>query len=881
MRYHAPESSDVTGSMTAQEATPFGARLRAYREQRGLSQEELAARAGLAVSAISALERGVRRRPYPTTVRLIAEALELSAEDRAAFGRAVPPASSTPAVDARSRPLTTLPVPRTPLIGRARERAALPELVRQHGGRLVTLTGVGGAGKTRLALQVAADLAGAFPDGVCLVELAPIRDAALVPQAVAVALGVQESPGTPLQETLAAVLRSQALLLVLDNCEHLIDACAELAERLLSGCPDLRILATSREPLQIAGERPWRVPPLAVPRADGVASLDEIAGCPAVQLFLERAQSIDAAFELTAENATAIAQVCIRLDGIPLALELAAARVQVLTVAQILERLDDSLRLLTGGARAAPTRQQTLRAALDWSYDLLTEPEQAVLRRLTVFAGGCDFEAAEAVAGSTASGLELIDVLGRLVDKSLLLAADVDGTARYHLLEPVRQYGEQHLRASGEFQITRSRHAGHFADLAEQALPELRGPAQVAWLRRLDREHDNLRAALRWALEHGDPDAALRLSVALVPFWDGRGHLGEGRRWLHAALDAPQASTASAALRTRALLGAGALAEWQGDLDAAEPLLDQCLTLARAQDDRPSVAWSIAWLGVMHVSRGDVARAVPLFEESLELFRSLHDEPGIAFVLLDLGIAVAYQGDTARACLLLEESLQLFRALGDTRYVAIANTMLGYTVSFLGDAARAAALCAEGLRGHWEVGDRTYLAYSLVVIAGVLNRLRQPVRAVRLLGAAEALSEAVVGPLASSTFAHRERLVAALRRRLDETEFEPAWAAGRGMTLDEAVAEALTDAPLAPPPTPPSRPDQPRNLLEPLTAREREVARLVAQGYTDRQIAEALTVALSTVGTHVHHVLAKLGVRSRRQVSDLVLGADPSATQPD
>jgi non-specific serine/threonine protein kinase len=793
---------------------------------------------------------------------------------------------ATSAVGSRTGHRSNLPAPPTPLIGRERDLAALPDLVRQDTGRLVTLTGVGGAGKTRLALQVAADLAESFPDGVYLVELAPLSDAALVPQALALAVGVQETPDTPLSETLAAVLRRRTMLLVLDNCEHLIDVCARLADHLLASCPELRILATSREPLQIAGEHRWRVSPLAVPVADEAASLEALARCPAVHLFVERAQRIDAAFALTAGNAAAVAQVCIRLDGIPLALELAAARVRVLTVAQILERLDDSLRLLTGGSRAAPTRQQTLRATLDWSYDLLTEPEKAVLRRLTVFAGGCDLEAAGMVcepvppAPLPSLGLDLLDLLARLVDKSLLLMSDVDGAARYHLLEPIRQYGEQHLRASGKLAGIRDRHADFYVNLAERAMPELSGPAQVTWLSRLDREHDNLRVALQWTLERGDSDAALRLSVALVPFWDRRGYLSEGRRWLHAALDATPVSTAATALRTRALLGAGALAAWQGDYDVAEPLLDQCLTLAQAANDRLSVAWAMAWRGVALNSIGDFTRAVRLFEESLLLFRALPDQPGTAFALLNLGIDLAIQGDAARAVPPVEESLTLFRELGDTRYVAIAQSMLGSSLIYLGDVTRAADLVAEGMAGHWAAGDRTALVYGLVVQAGLLNRLGQTVRAVRLLGAADALREALGGFRAFVTLTHHDRLVAALRHRLSEAEFESTWAAGRALSLEEAMAEALTDAPPAAPPSRARRTDRRPDQPEPLTRREREVARLIAQGYTDRQIAEALTIALGTVGTHVHHVLAKLGVHSRWQVTDRVLDAGPSEISP-
>ncbi len=854
----------------------FGAVLRRYRERAGFTHEALAERAGVSASAIAALERGRRQRPFPHTVRRLSEALDLSPDERAAFGVAAPPRGERATVQPplgllEKTPKWSLPAPGTSLIGRERDIATLAELVPAHPGRLVTLTGAGGAGKSRLALAVAGELRGIFRDDVVLVELAPITDPALAPLAVAAVFNIPEGAGVPPIERVAAVLRGRRVLLLLDNCEHQIDACAELAERLLADCPDVVILATSRQPLQIDRERRWRVPPLPAPGFDDAVSRAALAEYPAVQLFVARARAVAPDFDLTDANHAAIARICARLDGLPLALELAAVRVGVLTPPQILERLDNAIRLLTGGSRAAPTRHQSLRATLDWSYHLLTPPEQSVLRRLAVFVDGSDIDAAEAVCAAPGLPAEdVLDLLSRLVDRSLVLVVQAAETARYRLLEPVRQYAAQRLVESRDDDAARARHAAYYLALAERAAPELRGPAQVAWLRRLEWEHGNLRAALHWTIEGGETEKGLRLAVALVQFWEGHGHLGEGRRWLRIALDAAPARTTPAAPRAWALLGAGALAEWQDDLDAGESLLEECLALARAEDDRACVAWSTAWLGILHSSRGERARGAALLDESLRLFRDLKDQPGLAFAYLNLGNSAIYAGDAARAAPLLNESLSLFRALGDTRYVAIANTMLGLSLTFLGNAAEAAVPLAEGVRGHWEAGDRTYLAYAMMVKAGVCLRLKQPARATRLLGAAGALREVLGGSLAPSTLALHERLVAALHSQLSPAEFDAAWAAGRALTLEQAVAEAVAGAETLQPLPPPVTMHPPMGVHEPLTPREVAVAELLAQGCTDRQIAATLAISVRTVNSHVQHLLGKLGVRSRWQIAERV-----------
>jgi len=853
-----------------QEQPPaFGEQLRTYRARAGLTQEALAERVGLAASTISALERGARRRPYPHTRQWLAEALGLSKAEQAAFfaerpvARAAGAESSTPSPPAR----TNLPAPRTPLIGRAREAAALRALILQDQTRLVTLTGVGGCGKTRLALQVAADLQAALPGGAWLAELAPITDPGVVPQAVAAALGIQDTSAAPLVDTLLTWLGRQPLLLVLDNCEHLVDACAELAERLLSSCPSLRLLATSREPLQVAGERQWRVPALAAPELDEAVALAELAAYPAVQLFVVRAQAVAPGFRLTEANAATIGQVCARLEGLPLALELAAARARVLAIEQILDRLDDALRLLTGGGRAAPTRQQTMRAALDWSYSLLTPAEQAVFERLAVFAGGCDLEAAEAACiGADLPPDEVLDVLSRLVDKSLLLVEERTATARYRLLEPVRQYALARLKDSGGLELVRAAHAAHYRALADRAAPALRGPAQVAWLNRLEGERDNLRAALHYAASSGEVESALRLAVALAPFWDAHGHLSEGRRWLDTLLASPLAAAVPATLRARTLLAGGRLAQWQTDLEAAAVLLEECLALARPLHDRPLIAEALVYLGAVRRRQGSLASSVLLLEQSLALYGDADDPWGVALALTTLAVTIRFQGDAARSATLLEESLELFRQVGDVRWIAITLTMLGYALLRQGGPDRAGRLILEGLAGHRAVGDRAFLIFGLLDMAAVYAAQGQPRRAARMLGAMAALCETLGVGLAPMNRADHDPVVVTLRGQLGEPDFERAWTAGRALTLDQALQEAL--APVAPASSRLAAATSPGGPPEPLTSREEEVARLLARGLTDRQIADALVISIRTVGVHVQHLIAKLGVRSRWQVAD-------------
>jgi predicted ATPase/DNA-binding CsgD family transcriptional regulator len=770
-----------------------------------------------------------------------------------------------------------LPAPRTTLIGRERDVTECCQLIIGSTYRLLTLTGVGGCGKTCLALRVASELRDAFPDGVWLVELAAISDESLVPQVVASTLGVLDSAGTSALDVLVAFLRPRAALLVLDNCEHLVDACAALADRLLATCPDLRILATSRELLQIDGERQRRVLPLTIPDPRDFSSPEALAHCPSVQLFVERARAIEPTFQLTAANAPAVARVCTSLDGIPLALELAAARVRVLSVEQIQERLGDCLRLLTGSSRAKPTRQQTLRSALTWSYDLLTESEQVAFRRLAVFGRGWGLEAAETVCG----GPGVLDLLTRLVDKSLVLVGEVEHAARYRLLEPVRQYAWQRLEASGEANAARARHLGFFVALAERAATFLRGPEQVAWLTRLEQEQDNLRAALRWAEEGGDGESLTRLAGALAPFWEGHSHVNEARRWLDAALDPSWNVPVTTSARAKALLGAGRMAFLAGDYDKAVGRFAESLGLADQLGIRAGAAAALVDLGMALRLQRNVPRSVQVLEEGLALYRELGDRAGIALALLNLGATLRIQGAVDRSRILLEDSLSLFRDEGDVRCIAITQAMLGHTALQQGDARLAAVRFTEGLAGCVEAGDRWFVVYDLMGLAAALVGSGKVARAARLLGAARAIGDAPGNPLVNVGRITYGSLVEDVRARLSEEEFARVWAEGQAMSFDQAVRYALAADEPDPAPAQVIPPPALRGAAGLLTAREREVARLIGQGVrTDRQIAERLTITVGTAGVHVHHILEKLGLHSRWQIADWAIAQGLAEQNP-
>lgn len=817
----------------------FGAALRRYRERALLTHEALAERAGSSASAISALERGRRRRPYPDTIRRLADALHLSAEERAAFAAIAHGAQAADPPSIQRLPATpTFQSARTPLIGREQDLAALVELVPLYPGRLVTLTGIGGGGKTRLALAVMDELRGAFAGDVAVVELAPITDPALVPTAVAVALALPELAGAPVVQRLTAALRTRRLLLMLDNCEHVIDACADLAERLLVACPDVVILATSQEPLQLARERRWRVPALDTPALDEPVSLVALAAYPAVQLFIARARAVRPDFDLTEENHATVARICARLGGHPLALELAAARVQVLTVGQILERLADAIHLLTGGSRSAPTRQQTLAATLNWSYALLTPAEQAVLRRLAVCIDGCEIESAEAIsAGTDLAAMEVLDLVSRLVDRSLVLVNEVAGIAHYGLLEPVRQFALS-VMPDEERQAAQARHADAYEALVQRAAAAIHGPHQAGCLLLLERESGNLRAALSWMTAAGEVERALRFAVMLSPFWEARGHLEEGRRWIKQLVGARADGAMPAGLHAEALVAAGRLAYWQKQLDESATLLGVGLAEARRHDDRRLVAEALAYLGAGHGHLGAFAEGATLLEESLTLARGEDDRVGIARGLLTLGVTTGFLGDIGGAVAMVTESVTRFRQLGDQRWTAIALTMLGGVVLRAGDPERAAEHLREGLAGHVALGDRGFMVSGLDHMAAGLVARGRVAEAARVLGAMAALTNVLATTLSSVTERIVSQIEAAVRAQLSAADYLAAWNEGHALPLHEVVSRLLQEEPAEPsaaPPSPPEHaPDRPRALPASLTSTDPEGARLLGQGHSDR-----------------------------------------------
>ena len=770
----------------------FGALLRDLREGAGLTQEELALRADLSPNAVGALERGARKHPYPHTVRSLADALGLSQDERATLLAAVPRRGAT----APNIPLpgflgSALPSPPTPLVGRERELSEISDILGGSGVRLLTLTGIGGVGKTRLAAEAAREAGSRFPDGAAFVGLAPLSDSALVVPTVLRSLGVPEVQGRTPSEALIEHLRDKGLLLVLDNLEHLLEAAPEVAA-LIEACPGLVVLATSRAPLRVRGEREYPVPPLALPPSARSPAEEDVAGSPSGRLFLERARAVSPSFEVTAQNAGAVAAICRRLAGLPLALELAAARARILDPATLLARLDQALS--TAGTRDLPERQRTMRGTLDWSYELLHAPEKALFRRLSVFAGGWTLEAAEAVgkAGEEVRAGDVLVLLGNLVEQSLVVAEGAaDGSVRYGMLEPVRQYGRERLEEGGVAEAVAGRHAAFFLALAEQADPELKGPRQVLWLERLQAEQDNLRAAMRWLLEKGESEEAARLGWALWLFWWIHGRFAEGRRWMEEALEKGTAMPAS--LRAKALFVAGTMAGGQADLRSAESLLEESLTLFRELGDKRGAAFALGSAAQVAIGQGRHERGVAFFEEGADLFLEVGEKWGAAVMFSFLAVVWRDRGEYGRANRLAERGLALAREMGDRQGTSIALYVLAVLEHASGEHERARGLFEEGLKLSAEVGDETNVAYCLEGLGGVAGAAGELMRAARLWGAAEALLEkieATAYPYATDRSLYHSQ-VAAAREQLDEGAWAEAWEEGRMMTLEEAVRYAL------------------------------------------------------------------------------------------
>ena len=696
-----------------------------------------------------------------------------------------------------------------------------------------------------------------FDDGVWWVELAPISDPDLVPQAVARALGVREAPGRSLTEALLEHLESRKALLVLDYCEHLVEGCAALADTLLRSCPNLRILATSREGLSIVGEITWLVPPLSSPDSNSLIPVEELRSYEAINLFVERAEAVVPTFELTEHNAPAVARLCQMLDGMPLAIELAAARVRVLSVEQISSRLEGSFALLTGGSRTALPRQRTLRAAIDWSYELLGEAEKVLLGRLSVFAGGFTLEAAEEVCSREGIECEeVLDLLTRLVDKSLVQVSEQGGEARYRLLETVRQYAREKLEDSGEEPAVKRRHAGFFLEFAERVEPKINGKDREFWLERLDAEHDNLRAALVWRWEEAEGETALRLSGVLSWFWYHREYWSEWRRWLDGALAIQESGGGSSrtAARAKALSGGGFLAWMQGDQATARSQLEESVTLWRGVGDKQGLAQALRFLSGSFESGGDYTAARPLAEESVELFRQGDDTFGLGITLSRLGITALAQGDHAAARAALEEGVAICREIDDDWALALALRNLGIGALREGDHEEAVARLAESLTVLQETGNPLYMQ-NLELLAAAVSMQGDHRRAALLFGAAEALRQAVGAFVLPLYRAEYERGVAGTRAGLTEATFNAAWSEGRAMTPEQAVEYALV--------TEQSAALSSEDTASLLSERQVEVLVLVAEGMTDPQVAERLYLSPRTVSQHLRSIYRKLGVPSR------------------
>lgn len=841
-------SSDLALEFPMDEDGGFGRWLRRRRKALDLTQHELAKRVGCAEGTIRKLEAGDMRPSKQTSERL-AEQLGVPATDRAAFVTFArsqsgstpfslvagdqPGPAREPAPASVPSPRNNLPSPPTPLIGRAADVAAVRDLLLGADVRLVSLLGPPGVGKTRLALRVAADLADSFADGTILVALAPISNLDLVLPTIAKVLDIVEGSGQPLFDQLVGYLRDRCLLLLIDNVEQVVEAAPQLAG-ILAATRRLKLLVTSRVALRLTGEHEYVVPPLALPDLLHLPALEALAACPSVALFSARAQAARASFAITPENAPSVAAICHRLDGLPLAIELAATRMKVFIPETLLARLDRSLPLLTGGARDLPARQQTLHTAIAWSHELLSPYERTLFARLSAFVGGWTLGAAEAVCDDVEPIVPLVyssmpDRLASLIDKSLLQReAGPDGELRFVMLATIREFALEQLAQHGESEAVRRRHAQYYLQLTEQAETALQGPDQQRWLERLEADHDNIRAALAWSLAAGEAEIGLRIAGAIWWFWWANSHAGEGRDWLKAGLAQWSSRTV---VRAKSLYALGMLTlffdshaasrllqealsiyqelghhsgcaatmvnlGWQltfgGDSAAGAKLVEQGVALYRAEPvvDHWGLGFALVVVELLAMQQGDYATARTAGEEALALFRELGQAYGIAQALNYLGDVARLQGDFAAATTWYEESLVLLRELARKRSIPAVLHNMGYVLLAYGQIQRAATAFVESLTWQQENGDQQGIAECLAGLAAVAAVLRQPERAARLFAAAEAVHIVTDGPIWPAEKAEYERHKAAAVVELEPAAWESAWAAGRAMPLDQAIVEA-------------------------------------------------------------------------------------------
>ncbi len=752
---------------------------------------------------------------------------------------------SVPDLPSEFAPLNTLetfthnlPGQLTSFIGRKKEIDEIKKLVAAH--RIVTLTGSGGAGKTRLSLHVGAECLNQFSDGVWFVELAPVTDPTLISQTLLSIFNLREDSHRTALEVLTDYLRAKTLLLMLDNCEHLIEACARTSESLLRACPKIKILASSREALGIAGEVPYRVPSLATPNPEHLPSLEKLSELDSIRLFIERAATAKSDFTLTKDNASFVAQICFRLDGIPLAIELAAARVKMLSTEQITVRLDDRFRLLTGGSRTALPRQQTLRAMIDWSYSLLSEPEKTLFRRLAVFVGGWTLEAAESVCREESSGIDVLDLLTRLVDKSLVFSEESTGEIRYHRLETIRQYSREKFFETDEVETIRDRHLAFYVKYAESAEEHLRGRARLAWIHRLEAEQDNLRTAMEWGLAR-NPESALRIAASLPLFWTTGGFSAEGFRWIQQALEHMEKTGARAqpSLRAKGLSGLSFLYMSLGDNTNGRRVAEESVALFRQSQDKSGLAYSLFILSFPLEFLGERLQAEAALLESIAIARSeknafvlasslnsltrvtldLHGDIEAAERYADEAIRVSEEGiewtvavahemkgiialhrkDYDEARTLIEKAINAYRENGASFNVIIAKSGLAHMERELGNYAIAQDLYRETIVAFRDVGQNGAVAHQLecfgfIALAQNQNKRSSPAdeRALQLFSAADALREKGGTPMTPDEQVYFDEQLKGLRNKLDKIQFDSIWSKGCTMTMEQAITFAVS-----------------------------------------------------------------------------------------